>query len=241
MDGGVFLQTAPYVQNLLVGKVKQVGREDAKHPMDRTWESGMFKNNVHDKIWLGKNGLTGDEVADKKNHGGPEKAVFAYPTAHYTYWKKELDIEIGVGAMGENIAITPTEEDAISIGDTYQFGEAIIQVSQPRRPCWKPARRFRIVDFALRIQNTGRTGWYFRVLQEGFVQENQELTLIERPYPKWTITKCNEVMYVKKDDIDLAKELYQCEYLAPNWKRSLEKRIAGEKSSDDKRVFGPNK
>lgn len=235
-----FLETAAYVEHLLVGKVQQMGEKDAKNPMDRQWESGMFKNAVHDKKWLSKTGLEGDEVADKKNHGGPEKAIFAYPTKHYQYWKEELQIPIGIGAMGENIAVTQ-DEDSICIGDVYQFGDAIIQVSQPRRPCWKPARRFRVIDFSLRIQNTGRTGWYFRVLQEGFVQEKQELSLIERPYPNWTIATCNEVMYRKKDDLDLARQLASCKFLAPNWKESIEKRIAGKVSSDDKRVFGPNK
>lgn len=229
-----------FVQNLLVGKVKQLGSNDAKHPMERAWESGMFKNVVHEKMWLSKNGIEGDQVADKKNHGGPEKAVFAYPTSHYDYWKNDLEIQIGIGAMGENIAVTPINEETVCIGDVYQFGEAIIQVSQPRRPCWKPARRFKVVDFALRIQNTGRTGWYYRVLQEGFVQEKQEMTLMERPYPKWTIANCNEVMYIKKDDVDLARELAACEFLAPNWKKTLTKRLKGIKSSDDKRVYGPN-
>lgn len=229
-----------FVQNLLVGKVKQLGSNDAKHPMERAWESGMFKNVVHEKMWLSKNGIEGDQVADKKNHGGPEKAVFAYPTSHYDYWKNDLEIQIGIGAMGENIAVTPINEETVCIGDVYQFGEAIIQVSQPRRPCWKPARRFKVVDFALRIQNTGRTGWYYRVLQEGFVQEKQEMTLMERPYPKWTIANCNEVMYIKKDDVDLARELAACEFLAPNWKKTLTKRLKGIKSSDDKRIYGPN-
>ncbi|RKQ12318.1 MOSC domain-containing protein [Oceanobacillus bengalensis] len=210
--------------------------------MDRSWESGMFKNSVANKIWLGETGLTGDEVADKKNHGGPEKAIFSYSATHYDSWKEELDIEaIGIGAMGENIAVRFMDEHSVCIGDTYQFGDAIIQVSQPRRPCWKPARRFRIVDLALRIQQTGRTGWYFRVLKEGSVQSGQQLTLLERPYPEWTIAKCNEVMYEKKDDVKLAEELHSCKFLAENWKRTLAKRLAGEKSSDDKRVFGPNK
>ncbi len=232
---------SPYVQNLLVGIVKQLGKPGAKNPLEREWESGIYKNSVNDEKWLSKNGLTGDEVADKKNHGGPEKAVFAYSTKHYDAWKVELDINIGIGAMGENIALDYLDEETVCIGDTYRFGDAIIQVSQPRRPCWKPARRFKIIDFALRIQNTGRTGWYFRVLKEGFVQEKQNLILLERPYPEWTISKCNDVMYVKKSDLQLAEELASCEFLAPNWKQTLSKRLEGRESSIEKRVFGPNK
>lgn len=232
----------PYVKRLLVGRVKQIGNPDASNPMDRQWESGIFKKSVDDSVWLSETGLTGDEVADKKNHGGPEKAVFAYPITHYEKWKKELEIKhIGIGAMGENLAVQFLDEHNVSIGDTYQFGDAVIQVSQPRRPCWKPARRFRILDFALRIQNTGRTGWYFRVLKEGYVQGGVELTLLERPYDEWTIAKCNEVMYEKKGDLELAEELASCEFLAANWKKTLMKRLAGKESSVEKRVFGPNK
>ncbi|MRG86758.1 MOSC domain-containing protein [Salinibacillus xinjiangensis] len=232
----------PSIQKLLIGKAKRIGDSAASNPMDREWVSGIFKENISDNVWLGKNGLTGDEVGDKKNHGGPEKAVFAYPTKHYDDWKKELDVDtIGIGAMGENLAVNNMEEHSVCIGDSYQIGDAVIQVAQPRQPCWKPARRFRIMDFALRIQQSGRTGWYFRVLHEGFVHEKLELTLLERPYPQWTIAKCNEVMHEKKDDLKLAEELISCEFLAENWKRTLTKRLNGKQSSVEKRVFGPNR
>jgi MOSC domain-containing protein YiiM len=234
--------SSPFVKQLFAGKVKQIGDRDASNPMDRHWESAIFKKGVQGKMWLGETGLTGDEVADKENHGGPEKAIFTYPVNHYEFWKNELELDsIGIGAMGENLAVSNLDEDSVCIGDIYQFGDSVIQVSQPRRPCWKPARRFQMIDFALRIQNTGRTGWYFRVLKEGYVQSEVELTLLERPYPEWSIAKCNEVMYVKKDDLKLAKELAACKFLALSWKQTLMKRLSGEESSSEKRVCGPNK
>lgn len=232
----------PYIEKLLVGKVKQMGEPDAARLMDKQWESAMFKECVEGNIWLGKTGLTGDEVADTKNHGGLEKAIFAYSITHYDFWKKELDLgTIGMGAMGENLAVSHIDENSVCLGDTYQFGDAIIQVSQPRQPCWKPARRFRILDFALRIQQTGRTGWYFRILKEAYVHDKLELILLERPRPEWTIAKCNEVMHLKKDDLQLTRELASCEFLAQSWKETLSKRLAGESPSINKRVFGPNK
>jgi MOSC domain-containing protein YiiM len=234
--------STPFVKQLFAGKVKQIGDPGASNPMDRQWESGIFKKEVQGKMWLGETGLTGDEVADKKNHGGPEKAIFTYPVNHYEFWKNELELDsIGIGAMGENLAVIYLDEDSVCIGDIYQFGDSVIQVSQPRRPCWKPARRFQMIDFALHIQNTGRTGWYFRVLKEGYVQGEVELILLERPYPEWSIAKCNEVMYVKRDDLKLAKELASCELLASNWKQTLTKRLSREESTDEKRVYGPNK
>lgn len=231
----------PFVHKILTGKVKQLGTPDALNRMDRPWKSGMFKIETDGPLWLERTGLKGDEVADKKNHGGPEKAVFAYPIKHYDYWKKDLELDlIDVGAMGENLAVLDMDECSVCVGDTYQLGDSIIQVSQPRRPCWKPARRFRVIDFALRIQNSGRTGWYFRVLKEGYVQSGIELKLIERPHPEWTIAACNDVMYVHKDNRRLAEELATCELLSENWRRSLKKRILGQSSSIEQRVFGPN-
>ncbi|WP_343221443.1 MOSC domain-containing protein [Ornithinibacillus massiliensis] len=222
----------PYVQNLLVGKVKQVADPNAINPLEKAWESGMFKESTEMPVWLSKSGLYGDEVADKKNHGGQEKAIFAYPVSHYDYWQDEQHIEgIHIGGMGENLAVADMDEYTVCIGDTYQFGEAVIQVSQPRKPCWKPARRHQTMDLAMRIQKTGRTGWYFRVLQEGFVKAGAELALLERPHIEWSIANCNEVMYEKKNDLELAKKLVKCHLLADSWKQPLVKRLEGKASS----------
>lgn len=234
--------SAPYVQKLFTGKVKKIGNPAASNRMDQQWESGIFKTKVQEPLWLSKTGLTGDEVADTKNHGGPEKAIFAYPIIHYAFWKEEVGIkDIEIGGMGENLAVHFMDEHSVCIGDTYQFCDSVIQVSQPRQPCWKPARRFRKLDFALSIQKIGKTGWYFRVLKEGVVQGDRELELLERPYPQWTIAACNEIMHDKNAERKLTEALYSCEYLAESWKQTLSKRLAGEKPSIDKRVYGPNK
>lgn len=231
----------PYVYKVFSGKVKQIGTPDAKDPMERQWETGMFKNEKNKELWLSATGIVGDEVADKKNHGGPEKALFAYPIKHYTSWQRELNNEeMDIGSMGENLAVLEMDEYSVCIGDTFKFGDAIIQVSQPRRPCWKPARRFRIKDLALQIQNSGRTGWYFRVLKEGYILTEVDIELIDRPYPEWSIAACNEVMYIYKDDLRMTDDLASCELLAPNWRRTLTKRLRGQESNDHKRVFGPN-
>ncbi|SFB14505.1 MOSC domain-containing protein YiiM [Lentibacillus halodurans] len=234
--------TKPIVNKILTGKVKQMGIPNAENRMDRPWQSGMFKKSVDVPQWLGFTGFSEDEVADTKNHGGAEKAVFAYPATHYRYWREDLKMDdIDIGAMGENLVLEHADESNVCIGDTYRFGESVIQVSQPRRPCWKPARRYRVMDFALRIQNSGRTGWYYRVLQEGYTKAGMELELIERPYPEWTIAACNDVIYVKKEALRLAEQLASCELLADSWKRTLRKRLRGKRSSDEKRVYGPNK
>lgn len=233
---------SPFVYKLFTGKVKQLGNPKAKNPLEGQWETGMFKQETEDKVFLTKTNLIGDEVADTKVHGGPEKALFAYPVKHYPYWKKDLENnEIDAGAFGENLAVKYLDETEVCIGDSFQLGEAIIQVSQPRRPCWKPARRFRVLDFALRIQNSGLTGWYFRVLKEGYIQAGDVFNLIDRPFPKWTIKRANEVMYQEKDNYELTRELATCDLLAENWQRTLNRRLEGIESKEERRVYGPNK
>src|SRR5699024_7130763 len=198
----------PFVEQLRTGKVKKLGDKHDQNPMERQWETGMFKNEREGQVWLTKTGLKEDEVADTKVHGGPEKALFAYPEAHYEYWREQLGKESMVaGGMGENLVIEGADEFTTFIGDVYRFGEAVIEVSQPRRPCWKPARRHRVLDLALQIQNSGRTGWYYRVLEEGYVEANVTLELIDRPHPEWSIAAANEVMYVDKDNLHRAYKL----------------------------------
>ena len=236
------IMAEPHLHKLFIGKVKQMGKVDAENPLERKWESGIFKEEAKGKVWLSKTGFAGDEVADKKIHGGPEKAVFCYPIKHYTYWQEKYDRDdMVMGGMGENFAVLEMDEFTVCIGDTYKVGDAVIQVSQPRQPCWKPARRFQIMDLALEIQNTGRTGWYFRVLEEGYVWADSPIDLIDRPYPQWTIQAANEVMHFYKDDLRLADELSSCELLAENWVRRLRRRLRGQESDIAKRIYGPNK
>lgn len=231
----------PIVVQIRTGKAKEMGEAGAKQPMDRPWKSAIYKQPITGERFLTELGLKQDEVGDPVAHGGTEKALFAYPSIHFPKWRKELGISISEGGFGENLVIEEMDETSVCLGDVYQLGDAKIEVSQPRRPCWKPARRHRIMDFALRIQNSGRTGWYYRVLEEGNIAAPAVLTLVKRPFPEWTIAAANEVMYIRKNDAAAARALADCLALAPNWKRSLYKRLEGRESNIRKRVYGPNK
>jgi MOSC domain-containing protein YiiM len=230
------------LNKVFIGKSTTIGEKETANLMEREWTSAIFKVPVLGPVWVGTTHLTGDSQADLEHHGGLEKAVFAYPVTNYTYWQKELGFSgISSGGMGENFLMENATEEMISIGDTFQIGEAVVQVSQPRQPCWKPARRFKIKNLALLIQNTGRTGWYFRVLKEGFVEEGQIFTLLERPYPHWTIQKCNHIIHAKQQNKEEMRELVQCELLAPSLRNTMEKRMEiGESPDIRNRVFGPN-
>lgn len=230
------------LNKILVGQPVTIGELGAKDPMERLWKSGIFKEEVEGPVFVGFTNIEGDGQADLKHHGGPEKAIFVYPSEHYLYWDKHVqEVEIDAGGMGENFSTVHLSEDNVCIGDTYEIGEAVVQVSQPRQPCWKPARRFKLKSLALLIQNSGRTGWYFRVLKEGKVEKGQTFRLIERPFPEWTIATCNTIMHEDKQNIELARKLATCHLLAPSWRETLHNRVEKGIDSDiKKRVFGPN-
>ena len=228
--------------SLQVGMPQTIGRPDAQDPMDRIWRTGFFKTEVSSKVWLTLNHLDGDGQADLQNHGGPEKAVNVYPIEHYAYWEQVLDLtELPRGAFGENFTIQDLLESEVCIGDVFEVGEALVQVSQPRQPCWKLARRWRRRELALEVQTSGRTGWYFRVLREGYIQSGQSLILIERPCPTWTIAAANAVMHQQPDDVIAIRALASSFYLAARWRNTLKKRIeTGQAGNSTARLYGSN-
>ncbi|ACM00091.1 Pyridoxal kinase [Cereibacter sphaeroides KD131] len=149
--------------------------------------SGIGKTPVAGPLTLGREGFEGDEQADRRVHGGPEKAVHHYPSDHYESWRAELgDLPaiLAPGGFGENLSTAGLTEAEVAVGDTFRLGGALIQVSQGRQPCWKLNHRFGVPDMARRVQLTGRTGWYYRVLEPGTVAPGDRLELIDRRAPE---------------------------------------------------------
>lgn len=207
----------PSILSIQVGLPKQLGIEGAKDPMERPWTTGFFKEPVAGAIYLGKTNLTGDGQADLILHGGTEKAVLAYAAKHYPQWRQELNLsDFPYGAFGENFTVSMQTEEDVCIGDIFAVGEARIQVSQPREPCWKLARRWRMKDLPKRVITSGRSGWYFRVLSEGIVESGLPFLLLERPFPQWTIARVNQAFYRGGEDVF---ELASCPLLSSSWRQ----------------------
>jgi len=173
----------------------------------RIWRTGYIKSLVVGRIWLERHNLVGDGQADKKHHGGLDQALLAYSADHYDEWNAELGIALPPGAFGENFTINGLSEDSVCIGDIYAVGEARIQVTQPRQPCANIARRWNNPQLTKRVEQSGRTGWYLRVLQEGYVEAGLPLALLERPFPKWTITNTHKVIRNRHSNPASAHEL----------------------------------
>ncbi|GAB4238918.1 MAG: MOSC domain-containing protein [Stanieria sp.] len=200
--------TMALVISIQVGLPQSLGIEGACEPMERPWTTGFFKKPIQGVIWLGFTNISGDGQADLKNHGGADKAILAYAAEHYPLWQETLNLPIfSYGAFGENLMIAGQNESSVYLGDIYDLGEAQIQVSQPRQPCWKLSRRWRIKDLALQVQNNGKTGWYFRVLKEGNIEPNLPLILRDRPCPQWSIARANQIMHHELENRQAAAEL----------------------------------
>ena len=161
------------------------------------WSSGIYKSPVQGQIPLSSVNLAGDGQADLAVHGGPDKAVCVYSMDHYPFWRRELESRMRSGWFGENFSIEGQTETQVAIGDTYEIGTAVVQISQPRSPCWKLGRRWKRPDMPKLVVQSGRTGWYLRVIETGHVESGDLLTLVERPYPHLTVDAVNAAEYSK--------------------------------------------
>jgi len=217
----------PEIVSLQVGLPADRQYENNADGEGRVWRSGIFKTPVEGSVYLGKENFVGDRQADLNNHGGPDKAVLMYAVSHYDYWRRVLpQIDWVYGGFGENLTVTEMTEDKVALGDVYAIGDVRIEVSQPRHPCWKLARRWQQKDLAARVQENGFSGWYVRVLQEGSVETGQKLLLLERPYPEWTISRVFDTIYNLDRDVDESLALAHCPAYAHKMRDSILRRFS---------------
>ena len=212
------------VRSIQVGKIQEYTDQSGK-----TWQSAIRKVTVNGTVEVRSSGLVGDQQADLVHHGGVDKAVHGYCGDHFAAWQQEFpEWPVEAGCFGENLTIEGQAECDVCIGDVFQIGSCRLQVSQPREPCWKLARSNNVDKLAVRVQQLGRTGWYFRVLQPGEIQAGDAIELVDRPDHGMTIERANAILFAKPrnpaDDLALAK----CPQLSDAWRESLEKRASDE-------------
>lgn len=229
------LQTAQIavLQSMQVGVPQKYGQEGARAEMQRPWETSFFRQPDTQPRWLYTTHLAGNRQADTKNHGTPGQAVLLYAAEHYPTWQAELGKpEMGPGGFGENFTLDGLSEQTACIGDIYALGEARIQVTGPRYPCWKIERRWNSAGLTARVAETGRTGWYCRVLQEGMIEPGTPIMLSERPYPAWTVALVNDFGHKRNHNVELARELATCPLLAEFWQKLVVRRAQGIEEID---------
>lgn len=185
--------------------------------------SAFAKQPVQDRIELTLEGLIGDHQADRKNHGGPDKAVCVFAQEHYDRFSRLVGSPLGAAAFGENLTTTGLIESDVCVGDVFSVGGATVQVSQPRQPCYKMGARHSEPSLPDWVRDSGLTGFYFRVLQPGDVQVGDEFSLVLRG--GISIALANELMYGELD-VEGIEHLISQPALSASWRRTLRTKLA---------------
>jgi MOSC domain-containing protein YiiM len=217
------------LQTIQIGTPQRYAIPGAERGRERSWQTSFFRQPDPQRRWLATTNLAGNVQADTKNHGTPNQAVLVYAAAHYPCWQAELGrAEIGPGGFGENFTVIGQDETNVCIGDVYAVGEATIQVTGPRYPCTKISRRWGIPTLTARVAETGRTGWYCRVLHEGWVDPGVPAELVDRPCPGITVTLVNDFGHSRNRDVEAAKALAACPLLPEWWQHLVVQRAMGQ-------------
>jgi MOSC domain-containing protein YiiM len=188
--------------------------------------TGIFKAPVKKRVRMRKLNLEGDQQADLSVHGGANKAVYAYPSEHYPFWKKELPEEdFPWGAFGENLTTSGLLESAVCIGDRFTIGTAEVVVTQPRLPCFKLNLKFDRDDMVKRFLASHYTGFYFRVLREGEVGAGDEIVPVHQDENRVSVLDTLRLYLGESDSSELRNRALQVEYLSPSWRKGFSEQV----------------
>ena len=196
--------------------------------------SGILKRPVGGTLRVGENGLEGDGQADLQHHGGADKAVCVYPVEHLPYWCERLGAEMEPGAFGENFSTGGLLEAEVRVGDVLRVGTALMQVSQPRIPCFKLAARHGEKELALWVKETGLTGFYLRCLEPGEVRAGDKLLPVEKAEHGFTVAEANRLMHGDGRDLEGIERLRATPELSAEWKRMLKSRLQKARAKQEK-------
>lgn len=191
-----------------------------------TINSGIFKKAVSGRIALRTLNLDGDKQADLSVHGGTYKAVYAYPSEHYEFWRKEFPgIDLPWGMFGENFTTEGLAEADVHVGDRFRIGSAVVMVRQPRMPCYKLAAKFQRDDMIERFLVSGRSGFYFSVEQEGEVGAGDSIELLSQERSGITIAEMNRLFVQEKYNQDLLQKAIATPALPEDWRKYFSPRL----------------
>ena len=191
------------------------------------FDTAIDKLAVKEPVYLSETGLEGDECAEKRHHGGPERALHQYPLEHYHYWSEKYGahIEWHAPGMGENISSEGMTEETVCLGDRFQWGEAIIEVSQPRSPCYKLNQRWGVEAFSVDMQAISRCGWLYRVIKPGMVSVDEPLTLIERVPNAMSLKAVCDIFFGDPLNQQGLEQLLAQEKLSDSWMSKVKQRL----------------
>ena len=191
--------------------------------------SAIWKQPVDGPTRITREGIVGDEQADRRVHGGPEKAVHHYAAENYVRLAERfprIAADFVVGSIGENVSTIGVDETSVCIGDIYRLGSALVQVSQPRRPCWKIDARYGVAGITAFINESGHTGWYYRVLEEGVAAPGDSFTLEERLQGAVSLDCLWTTWHRHRPDAERLRTIARAPGLTPAWVKKIDDRLA---------------
>jgi len=193
---------------------------------DRFFDTGIFKTPVQGRLAVRGDNLEGDGQADLSVHGGPDKAVYAYPSEHYAYWREILGLDLEWGGFGENLTTEGLDEASVRIGDRYRIGTALFKVTQPRLPCFKLAMKLGRDDIVDLFRASGRSGFYLAVVEEGGLGPGDAIELVEPGAGAVTVAEVNRLER-ESGDSDLLERVLSAPDLSASRREHFEKRRRG--------------
>ena len=210
-------------------------------PYEGSKPSAIGKRQITGGVMLHRLGLDGDEQAEKKVHGGPDRALCHYPREHYHFWRQQYPQQAEqfcAPALGENISTEGMTEENVFIGDIYRWGDAFIQVTQPRSPCYKLNYHMDIEEFSVQMQETGRCGWLYRIVGEGVVSEDQPLELVSRN-SGMSVAEAISICFHMPFDEEEYRRLMCAAGISASWSKTLQMRVLSGKIEDmNRRLLG---
>ncbi len=186
--------------------------------------TGICKQSVPGPVTVTREGIIGDSQADRKNHGGIDKAVYAYATENYRYWEEQLGKPLPYGQFGENLAVSGMTDEQVHIGDIFRIGPVEVQVTQPRVPCFKLGMRMEDAGFVRRFHHSGRVGFYLRVLQEGFLSTGDTIERLHADAGKLTIAEAMLALHKNPRQTEIIARALDIPALSQAWRDSLMKK-----------------
>lgn len=209
------------VIGLFVGTPKELG--------PKSQVTAISKESVTESLIINKESLEGDQVANLKYHGGPDRVIHHYSLEQYEYLKSVFPEKAQLfvpGSYGENLTTEKLTEADLCIGDIFTLGSAKVQLTEGRKPCSTIDLKYGFKGVLKEIVSSGRYGWFYKILEEGEVRVGEQLEFVERPYPNLNLKKIIFEMFQSKDrDMDFLKEVYVCPALSERWKERIEKWI----------------
>ncbi len=201
------------------------GRIETREMAGREASTAIGKTPAHGAVRLGALGLEGDQQADTKNHGGPDRAVCVYADERYAYWQERLGRALPTPAFGENARVAGRLEEDVVLGEVWQVGGVRLQVTEPRVPCWIPAAHNGEQRLTAWMSQTGYTGYLMRVLATGMLEPGSAIEVVERPPRPLSVMELNRVYFRDRDDVDGLRRALACDGLLPDWRVSLEDQL----------------